>query len=215
MAELVSLETTKEIIHQYGYWAVFFGICLENTGLPLPGETITLTGGFFAGNGELNYWFVLGSAFGGAVLGDNCGYWLGRWGSWTIVQRVAAFFRLPEEKLLFVQEKFRENARYAVIFGRFIALLRIFAGPLAGIARMPYKVFCLCNAFGAFLWAIATVSLAYFVGRTFELSQLASSFSALGFAALLLFVVAIFLQKSFASALPRLLACRAQQKAGS
>ena len=205
MTELVSLETVKETIHQYGYWAVFFGICLENAGIPLPGETVTLAGGFFAGNGELNYWFVLACAFSGAVLGDNCGYWLGRWGGWSIVRRIGAFFHLPEEKLLLVREKFRENARQAVILGRFIALLRIFAGPLAGIARMPYPIFFLCNALGAVLWAIATVSFAYLVGRTLDLSQLATSFSTFGFVALALLAISI--------ALPRWLAWRSRREA--
>ncbi len=76
--ELLSLENIEEIAHQYGYWAVFVGITLENTGIPIPGETITIVGGFLAGSGDLNYWLVLVSAITGAVLGDNFGYWLGR-----------------------------------------------------------------------------------------------------------------------------------------
>ena len=51
--ELISLETIRDIAHHYGYWAVFLGISLENAGIPLPGETITLVGGFLAGSGEL------------------------------------------------------------------------------------------------------------------------------------------------------------------
>jgi len=54
--ELVSLETIEKLAHEYGYWVIFLGILLENTGIPLPGETITLVGGFLAGNGSLNYW---------------------------------------------------------------------------------------------------------------------------------------------------------------
>ena len=67
--EFVSLDTIQELAHQYGYWAVFLGILLENLGVPLPGETITIAGGFLAGSGELSYWFVLGSAILGAALG--------------------------------------------------------------------------------------------------------------------------------------------------
>ena len=71
--ELLSLENIEEIAHQYGYWAVFIGITLENTGIPIPGETITIVGGFLAGSGDLNYCLVLVSAITGAVLGDNFG----------------------------------------------------------------------------------------------------------------------------------------------
>ena len=60
--EFLSLETIQALASQYGYLAVFVGILLENLGIPLPGETITIVGGFLAGSGELNYWLVLGSA---------------------------------------------------------------------------------------------------------------------------------------------------------
>lgn len=174
-SELISVETITEIAHQYGYWAVFLGITLENAGIPLPGETITLVGGFLAGSGELNYWFVLGSAIAGAVLGDNCGYWIGRKGGWPFLIALGQLFKISEKQILAVKDKFSQNAARAVFLGRFVALLRIFAGPLAGIAEMPYGQFLLCNAAGATLWASAMVSLAFFVGEIIPLEQLVSS----------------------------------------
>ena len=87
-----SLEQMQELAQEYGYWAVFVGIALENTGIPLPGETITVIGGFLAGSGELNYWWVLFSAILGAVIGDNCGYWLGRIGGWSLFCEVCQNF---------------------------------------------------------------------------------------------------------------------------
>jgi len=142
--ELLSLENIEEIAHQYGYWAVFIGITLENMGIPIPGETITIVGGFLAGSGDLNYWLVLVSAITGAVLGDNFGYWLGRAGGWPFLLKVGKFFRIPPQKLELAKEQFSKNAPRAVFFGRFVALLRIFAGPMAGIARMPYGRLCVC-----------------------------------------------------------------------
>lgn len=170
--ELIPLEMIQEIAHQYGYWAVFGGILLENTGIPIPGETITLTGGFLAGSGELDYWWVLGSALAGAVIGDNFGYWIGYVGGWSLLTRVGRLFRLKEEQLIEVRDRFSDNAAKAVILGRFVALLRIFAGPLAGTARMPYFKFLLCNLAGAGIWASVTVSAAYFAGRLVSLEQL-------------------------------------------
>ncbi|MEM6427520.1 MAG: DedA family protein, partial [Cyanobacteria bacterium P01_D01_bin.128] len=67
---------------------------------------------------------------------------------------------------------FSQNADKAVLFGRFVALLRVFAGPLAGISRMPYPKFLLCNAIGAATWASAMVSLSYFLGRLVPLTLL-------------------------------------------
>ncbi|MBE9146531.1 DedA family protein [Planktothrix mougeotii] len=186
--EFVSLETIREIAHQYGYWAVFVGIALENAGIPLPGETITLVGGFLAGSGELNYWFVLGSAIAGAILGDNFGYWLGKWGGWPLLLRLGKLFRIREEQLHEVKEQFRQNAARAVFLGRFVALLRIFAGPLAGIAQMPYWKFFLCNSAGATVWASVMVSLSYFVGNIISLEKLVAWVAQFAILALILVV---------------------------
>jgi membrane protein DedA with SNARE-associated domain len=189
--ELVSIETIQEIAREYGYWTVFFGIMLENTGVPIPGETITLVGGFLAGSGELNYWFVLLSAIGGAVLGDNFGYWIGYYGGWAVLTRLGRLFRIPEEQLIGARDRFAANAAQAVFLGRFIALLRIFAGPLAGTAKMPYFRFLACNFAGASIWAAVMVSLAYFVGRLVPLDQLvawAAQFAIVALALVLVWV---------------------------
>lgn len=187
--ELISLETLQAIAHRFGYWAVFLGISLENTGLPLPGETITLVGGFLAGNGELNYWLVLSSAIAGAVFGDNCGYWLGKWGGWPLLKRVARLFRIKDNQLHEVRAQFSQNAAKAVLFGRFVTFLRIFAGPLAGIAAMPYPQFFLCNIAGATLWASTMVSLAFFVGQAVPLAQLTAWTGEFGLLALLVVII--------------------------
>lgn len=186
--ELISLETLQSLAHDYGYGAVFTGILLENMGIPLPGETITLVGGFLAGSGELDYWYVLGSAISGAVLGDNLGYWLGRWQGWSFLRLVGRLFHLPESKLWEVKRQFSQNAARAVFLGRFIALLRIFAGPLAGIAEMPYPQFLLCNFAGAAAWATVMVSLSFFVGKLVPLATLIAWVSRAGLLALVTIV---------------------------
>ena len=189
--ELFSLDNLQEIARIYGYWAVFVGIALENMGIPLPGETITIVGGFLAGSGELDYWWVLGSAIAGAVLGDNFGYWVGRTGGWQLLVRVGRIFRISEDQLEEAKERYSKNAVRAVFFGRFITLLRIFAGPLAGITRMPYKQFLLCNFGGAAVWASIIVSIAFFLGRTVSLEQIVAWVAQLGVAALLVVVAVI------------------------
>lgn len=202
--ELLTLESLENLAHEYGYWVVFLGIMLENTGVPLPGETITLVGGFLAGSDELDYWLVLASATAGAVLGDNFGYWIGYFGGWPLLVRVGRMFRVEETKLLAVRKQFSENAARAVIFGRFLALLRIFAGPLAGIAQMPYPKFLLCNLIGALSWASVMVTLAFFVGKLVPLEQLVTMVGQFAVVALLLFCAAI--------ALPMWLEHRAKQE---
>ncbi|GAB1544939.1 hypothetical protein NUACC21_76150 [Scytonema sp. NUACC21] len=189
--EFISLENIQKVAHEYGYWAIFLGILLENLGIPLPGETVTIVGGFLAGSEELNYWLVLSDAATGAALGGICGYWIGRIGGWSLLVRLASIFRISETRILAVKEKFSENAAKAVFFGRFFALLRIFSAPLAGIAEMPFGTFFLCNLAGAFAWAGVMVTLAFFAGKIVSLEQLIAWASQFAFAALLILVAAI------------------------
>ena len=170
--EFVSLEKIEEIAQQYGYWAVFGGILLENLGIPLPGETVTLIGGFLAGSGQLNYWLVLGSAILGAVIGGTCGYWIGRFAGWPFLLKLSRLLRIPEHRVEESKTKFSENAAKAVFFGRFIALLRVLAGLLAGIAEMPFGKFFLYNLAGAVVWASVMVTLSFFLGQFVSLEEL-------------------------------------------
>ncbi|MGK7929536.1 MAG: DedA family protein, partial [Spirulina sp.] len=127
-------------------------------------------------------------AMGGAILGDNFGYWLGRWGGLSLLERIERFFRIPEKHLREARNQFRKNAAKAVFLGRFVALLRIFAGPLAGITQMPYSQFLLCNFGGAVIWALGTVTFSYVVGQIVPLHQLANWAAQLGILVLLGFI---------------------------
>ncbi len=186
--EFLSLEKIQEIAHHYGYWAVFLGILLENLGIPLPGETVTLVGGFLAGSDELNYWLVLSDAIAGAVIGGTCGYLIGRSAGWSFMLQIGRIFRIPEARLVEMKEQFSQNAAKAVFFGRFIALLRIFASPLAGIAQMPYGKFFFYNLAGATVWASVMVTLAFFVGQVVSLEQLVAWMAQFAVLALILVV---------------------------
>ncbi|MBW4612334.1 MAG: DedA family protein [Desmonostoc vinosum HA7617-LM4] len=189
--ELISLENIQEVAHTYGYWAIFFGILLENLGIPLPGETVTLVGGFLAGNNELNFWLVLSNAVMGAVIGATCGYWIGRTGGWPFLVRVGKIFRVSEVRLVSIKEQFSQNDAKAVFFGRFFALLRVFAAPLAGIAEMPFGKFFLYNLLGAIAWGSQMVTLAFFAGKVVPLEQLVAWMSQFAIVALLILAALI------------------------
>jgi membrane protein DedA with SNARE-associated domain len=205
--EFISLENIQEIAHNYGYWAIFLGILFENLGLPLPGETVTLVGGFLAGSNELNYWLVLSDAAAGAAIGGTCGYWIGRLGGWSILKRIGSIFRISEERLYGIKDQFSQNAAKGVFFGRFLALLRVFAAPLAGIAEMPFGKFFIFNLAGAAAWATVMVTLAFFAGKVISLEQLVAWVSKFTLFALIILVGAI--------AIPLWLESRQEKEVGS
>src|SRR5262249_56588606 len=67
------------LIMKYGSFAVAGVVCLESMGLPLPGEAILVAAAIYAGKtGDLNIVEVIAAAAGGAMVGDNIGYWIGR-----------------------------------------------------------------------------------------------------------------------------------------
>jgi membrane protein DedA with SNARE-associated domain len=184
--EFLSIETIQELARQYGYLAIFIGILLENLGIPLPGETITIVGGFLAGSGELNYWFVLASAMTGAFIGGILGYYIGKSGGWKLMLGVCKLLRIQEVRLEEMKTKFSDNAVKAVFFGRFIAIFRIFANPMAGVVEMPFGQFLAVNLAGSAAWASLITTLAFFVGKIVSLEQLLAWVSKFAILALLI-----------------------------
>lgn len=189
--EFFSPEMIEELAKQYGYWAIFVGILLENLGLPIPGETVTIVGGFLAGSDQLEYSLVLANAAGGAALGGTIGYWIGRKGGWPLLLKLGKLLRFQESKLEGMRRQFSENAGKAVFFGRFIALFRVLASPLAGITGMPFLKFMGYNVVGALVWATVMVTLSYFAGQVVPLEKLVGFATQFAFIALLLVVLAI------------------------
>lgn len=189
--EFLSLETIQALASQYGYLAVFIGILLENLGIPLPGETITIVGGFLAGSGELNYALVLGTAATGAFIGGIGGYSIGRYGGWQLILACAKILRIQEVQLEEIRTRFSDNAVKAVFFGRFIPLIRIIASPMAGVVAMPVGKFLAVNLAGAMTWATVMTTLAFVVGRVVSLEQLLEWVSKFAILALFIAIGAI------------------------
>jgi membrane protein DedA with SNARE-associated domain len=149
---------------------VFLIIGLESMGIPLPGELTLITASLMAATGAISPWWVAGSAAAGAIVGDSIGYAIGRRGGRTLLERLGRRFpkHLGPPHLARAERTFAKWGVWAVFFGRFIALLRILAGPLAGALHVPYGKFLAANALGGLTWAFGTVFTIYYVGRAAE-----------------------------------------------
>jgi membrane protein DedA with SNARE-associated domain len=152
----------------YGYWVVFFGVMLENGGLPLPGETILLFSGFLAYHGQLNLVRAILTAIAGATLGDSLGYLVGRWGGTALVDRYRGRFLLSARRFDRAQAIFLRFGHWAVFVARFITGLRVIAGPLAGAFLMPYPRFLLFNFAGAVVWAFTIGWVGFLFGGNWQ-----------------------------------------------
>jgi membrane protein DedA with SNARE-associated domain len=190
-----SIETLTGLLRDWGYWLIFGSMLLENAGVPLPGETVTLLGGYAAGSGHLNLFGVMGAAAGGAMLGDNIGYWVGRRAGWGLILRVGGWLRQSPEQLEVMRNQFLRHAGKSVLLGRFVAVLRVVAGPMAGAVGMPYGRFLLCNCLGAVLWAGTMVSLAWLGGRWIPFERMVRGVLEFGIGALLLVVLLLIVPR--------------------
>ena len=154
------------------YVLVGLVIGLESMGIPLPGEVILVSAALLAAREELDVspvW-VAAAATAGAIVGDSIGYLAGRhWGErmFTVLGRRFPRHASPE-RLAYTEHVFARYGGWAVFFGRFVALLRIFAGPMAGALRMPYPRFLAANALGGLVWACGTTAAIYTLGSRAE-----------------------------------------------
>ncbi|MFJ4966373.1 DedA family protein [Streptomyces sp. NPDC088729] len=169
-------------------------IGLESVGIPLPGEIILVSSALLASqHGEIDPLVLGACASAGAIVGDSIGYAIGRKGGRPLLARLGRRFprHFGEAQIALAERSFEKWGMWAVFFGRFVALLRIFAGPLAGVLRMPYWKFLTANVLGGIVWAGGTTAVVYSVGIVAE--AWLKRFSWLGLVVAVLFGVASML----------------------
>ncbi|MFE1754400.1 DedA family protein [Streptomyces anandii] len=153
------------------YAAVALVIGLESLGIPLPGEIVLVSAALLSSQHSGINPVVLGvCATVGAVVGDSIGYAIGRKGGRPLLAWLGKKFpkHFSEGHIATAERSFQKWGMWAVFFGRFVALLRIFAGPLAGVLRMPYWKFLIANVLGGICWAGGTTAVIYYVGVVAE-----------------------------------------------
>ncbi|HEX6870961.1 MAG TPA: DedA family protein [Micromonosporaceae bacterium] len=145
-------------------------VLLESMGIPLPGEIALVSASLLAASGLANIWAVATSAAVAAIIGDSIGYAIGRRGGRNLLIRFGRRFprHFGPAQLAKAEQTFARWGVWAVFFGRFVALLRILAGPLAGALNVPYRKFLLANASGGIVWAFGTSFVIYHLGRAAE-----------------------------------------------
>lgn len=171
------------------YLIAGLAVGIESLGVPIPGETILVAAAILSSRHEVSVspHGIAIAAVLGAVIGDTIGYTIGRrYGErlFTYLER-----RFPHhfsrDLVDYAEHIFKRWGMAAVFVGRFIALLRIFAGPLSGSLKMHYPRFLLANATGAICWAGGTTYLVYYIGTAAEQYLKNFSYVALGVAILI------------------------------
>lgn len=136
-------------------------------GLVVPGETAVFVAGMTAHGGHLPLWAVMVAASLGAVVGDQVGYTLGRrWGP-------ALLDHLPRRlhgsaELNRATALLQRRGGWAVLLGRWTALLRALVPGLAGASGIRRRTFVVANIIGGTTWAVAVAALGYGAGTAYQ-----------------------------------------------
>ncbi len=158
--------TSIPVLLVYAVVLLFVGV--ESLGIPLPGEVVLVTAALLSARHELAVspvWVAV-AAILGACIGDSIGYGIGHRYGRRLFRVMGRRFpkHINDDTVAYAEHIFSKFGVYAVFLGRFIALLRIFAGPLAGMLRMHYRRFLVANVLGAVCWAGGTTLLIYLLG---------------------------------------------------
>ena len=166
---LLSPDALAGFLHSYGYVAIFLVIALESAGIPLPGEATLVTASILAATTHaLSLPWIIVTACAAAIVGDNLGFWVGRRFGLRVLLRYGRHVGLGEPRLKLGQYLFARHGGSIVFFGRFVAVLRVFAAVLAGANRLPWTRFLAFNAASGICWATLYASAAYLLGHSIQ-----------------------------------------------
>ena len=155
------------LVSNYGYWGIFIIIFLES-GLffALPGDSLLFTAGLFASAYGFNLVFLIMIICLATFLGGLGGYEVG-----TYLEKLRrfSFFRiiLKQKYIDRAHDFFMKYGKFAIIFSRFVPIVRTFTPIVAGIARVPYKFFVKYSLISSVLWSTTITLMGYFLGRFF------------------------------------------------
>jgi membrane-associated protein len=175
LLELFSTLTTPEKLIEllrtiFSGWLGYLFLCavvfVESgllIGIVLPGDSFLFTIGVVAGVGQLNIVVIFLLLMAASILGDQMGYFLG-------YRTGPAIFNRPDSKIfkhehvLQTQEFYQKHGGRALIYAKFMPIVRPFAPFMAGVAKMPYSRFLAFNVIGGVSWVFSMVTLGYLLG---------------------------------------------------
>lgn len=154
-------ETIFGLVSDYGAYVIFVSALLSCLALPIPTSLMMLTGGAFVASGDLTFWTVGLAAYAGAVIGDQAGYFIGRYGGSPLVARLA---RSPARAAVLERATALVDKRGGM--GVFLSTWAVAPlGPwvnfIAGATKLSWRRFAIWDVLGETVWVTVYVGLGY------------------------------------------------------
>jgi len=165
---LHTLYDVEGLIRWGGTFLVCFIVFIETgffVGFFLPGDSLLVTAGVFAGAGHLPIGTLLTLVTLCAITGDQLGYWIGRSAGNALYRREDSFF-FRRSHLRRAHDFYEKYGGKTVILARFVPIIRTFCPPVAGAAQMPYTRYLTYDIFGGVFWVGSMILGGYLLGRS-------------------------------------------------
>lgn len=154
-------ETVFGLVTDYGAYVIFVSAFLSCLALPIPTSLMMLTGGAFVASGDLSVWTVGAAAYAGAVLGDQAGYFIGRYGGSPLVDRMA---RAPARAAVIKKATtlIEKRGGMGVFLSTWaVAPLGPWVNFIAGATNLSWQRFAIWDVLGETVWVTVYVGLGY------------------------------------------------------
>jgi len=162
------LELARILLASPAGTAGLIGIIFAETGLLvgffLPGDSLLFSIGVASGAAGTNVGLLALAMMCAAIIGDNTGYFLGRSAGPRIFSRPKSRFFHPDH-LRRTREFYEKYGPRAVVYARFIPIIRTCTPFISGVAEMPYAKFLTFSLFGGVLWIAMMTALGYELGQ--------------------------------------------------
>jgi len=166
------------LLSQYGSPALFGVTAVASLGVPLPVTVLLIVAGSLAAQGIMPFWLTIVVATCGAVLGDQIGYGLGRWGGLALITRFGRFLG-GAERIAKAEAHARQWGGPGVFFTRWLVTpLGSLVNLTSGATEYPWLRFVFWDVLGEAVGAALYVSLGrVFSDRVVELNAVLGDFS--------------------------------------
>ncbi len=144
------------------------GIVFAETGLLvgffLPGDSLLFSVGMAGGAASIDLYLLAAMLMVAAIVGDNVGYFLGRQAGPRIFNKPKSRFFHPDH-LQRTQDFYQKYGARALVYARFVPIVRTCTPFIAGVARMDYGRFLFFSLFGGIFWIAFMTTLGYKLGQ--------------------------------------------------
>lgn len=168
-------EILFNLIKLYSNWIYLFlfliifaetGLIILSFLMPfLPGDALLFSIGIVTANGELSIYIIIPLLIFAAILGDNFNYFIGRKFSKKKIFNKYNFLILKDKHLKKAKFFLKKNGKLAIIFARFIPVVRTILPFLSGVTKLPYQIFFLYSIIGGVIWVVLLILIGYMFGQ--------------------------------------------------